>query len=79
MAKLKYDRPINIVLSSGKKAEVPAGEVWAVAFGMGSNLENGTTVRGGVLVRTLRQRNHYRHRFQTHRRVNGSMEVVLHG
>ena len=47
MAKLKYDRPIHIVLSSGKKAAVPAGEVWAVAFGMGSNLENGTTVRGG--------------------------------
>lgn len=47
MAKLKYDRPFNIVLSSGQKATIPADEVWAVAFGVGSKLESGTTVRGG--------------------------------
>lgn len=30
MAKLKYDRPINITLNSSGRAMIPKGEVWKV-------------------------------------------------
>lgn len=48
MAKLKYDRPINITLNASGSTMVPKGEVWKVstnAYGDGS--EYHTNLYGG--------------------------------
>lgn len=83
MAKLKYDRPINITLNASGSTMVPKGEVWKVstnAYGDGS--EYHTNLYGGVYnLHSLQLSGliHLRHRLQTRRRVSDSMEVVLHG
>lgn len=83
MAKLKYDRPINITLNSSGRAMIPKGEVWKVftnIYGDASGCL--TNLYGGVYIRNSLQLSghiHLRHRLQTHRRVSGSMEVILHG
>lgn len=82
MAKLKYDRPININLSESASTRVPNGEVWKVSTdessdGSGAN----TNLYGGVHIQGSRQlrSSHLWHRLQAHRRISDSMEVVLHG
>lgn len=80
MAKLKYDRVINISLTGKNVATIPKDEVWKVSIGPGygsrSNLYGGVQIRSGFrdLAAVC-----IRYRLQTRRGVNGSMEVVLHG
>ena len=47
MAKLKYDRPINLYLNEGQTTKVPADEVWAVTHDFGTKSKDGTNVYGG--------------------------------
>ena len=48
MAKLKYDRPINITLNSSGRAMIPKGEVWKVFTNLyGDASENLTNLYGG--------------------------------
>lgn len=89
MAKLKYDRPIVVAVDSSSVINVPNDEVWKVSvyhngsspysapeslYADGSTriqiIGGGETQRSGVC---------HRHRLQAHRRVNGPMEVILHG
>lgn len=79
MAKLKYDRPINLYLGKEQTTTIPADEVWKLSLGFGTNPGVRTIVCGGVQTQPQPQRDVYRYRLQAHRRVNGSMEVVLHG
>ena len=54
MAKLKYDRPINITLNASGSTMVPKGEVWKVstnAYGDGS--EYHTNLYGGGIQSPL--------------------------
>ena len=82
MAKLKYDRVINVEIGSNKNVEIPNDEVWRVTTKSNVGGTNPSTklYGGGVHFRFSEPRSTYiRHRFQAHRRVSGSMEVVLHG
>ncbi len=87
MAKLKYDRPLNIPFTKGTQVTVPKDEVWKLTaetdiaggvHGISTNLYGGVPIlqRG---IRTHCRKCTLRHRLQAHRRVNNSMEVVLHG
>lgn len=81
MAKLKYDRPINVNAGKSQFVTIPKDEVWKVT--VTSNIDGAepfTNLYGGVLIRfTRHHKAHIRHRLQAHRRVIGSMEVILHG
>lgn len=81
MAKLKYDRPINISARSSSRVQIPNDEVWKVTTSPhNSNVDAFIKLYGGVQYQHQRFRwSCIRHRLQAHRRVNGSMEVVLHG
>lgn len=79
MAKLKYDRPINIGLGKNKYVTVPEGEVWKVSTRQSVNAF-ATNLYGGVHIPYGRRSDlRIRHRLQARRRVSDSMEVVLHG
>ncbi len=88
MAKLKYDRPINMRLTNSARVTIPDGEVWKVTTGALNNESATTTdnprtnLYGGVhLQRGLQSATdvYHRRRLQDHQRVSDSMEVVLHG
>ncbi len=74
MAKLKYDRPINIDPKNSQKVTVPNDEVWKVTTKDGSGPES-QKLYGGVHNQLWSR---LRHRLQAHRRVSGTMEVMLH-
>lgn len=87
MAKLKYDRPINIPFTEGTQVTVPKGEVWKLTAEIdrsGGVRVISTNLYGGVRIpqRTLRNchcwRCTHRDRLQTHRRLSDSMEVALY-
>lgn len=47
MAKLKYDRPINIVSGSNRRITIPNDEVWKVTTKDGSGPESQKLYGGG--------------------------------
>lgn len=88
MAKLKYDRLLNIPFEDGTQVTVPKDEVWKITaqIDRGSNLRGiSTNLYGGVrILQWACWKCHcwkctHRHRLQAHRRVSDAMEVVLHG
>ena len=82
MAKLKYDRVINISLTGKNVATIPKDEVWKVSIGPGYGGPRANLYGGGVQFRSgFRDLAAVciRYRLQTHRRVSDSMEVILHG
>ena len=75
MAKLKYDRPINMDFGGDRKVTIPNDEVWKVTTKDG-NTQLSQKLYGGVHIQLWAC---LRHRVQAHRGVSGSMEAVLHG
>lgn len=81
MAKLKYDRVICVDQKKNSFVSVPKDEVWKITTKSNvGGIDPSTKLYGGVHFRFSGPRSTYiRHRLQTRRRVNNSMEVVLHG
>lgn len=88
MAKLKYDRPLNISFTKGTKVTVPKDEVWKITAeidrgsnlkGISSNLYGGVQFLQWACWKCHRWKYTHRHRLQAHRRVSDAVEVMLHG
>lgn len=75
MAKLKYDRPINIDSGSDRNITIPNDEVWKVTTREG-DVPASPKLYGGVHIQLW---DCFRHRLQAHRRVSDAVEVMLHG
>lgn len=77
MAKLKYDRPLNIPFEKGTQVTVPKDEVWKITAKIDTgnhSQEIATNLYGGVQFPQWELWSHYwkcthRNRLQTHRRI----------
>ena len=53
MAKLKYDRPINIGLRNGQNVTIPNDEVWKITTKDASEIESTKLYGGGYSINSV--------------------------